>query len=285
MKLVSFEQGGRTGFGAVVGDGVVDLGKALEGRYADLVALLAADAVKVAQAAMTGRAPDYRLDDLTLLPVIPHPGKIWCCGLNYGEHVRETQREVTEQPTFFLRMADSQVGHNQPIPCPPESTQVDYEAEIAVVIGKPGRRIAEADVAQHIAGYACYNDGSIRDWQRHTSQWVPGKNFWRTGGFGPWLVTADEIPFGTVMRLQTVLNGEVLQDATTEMMIHSIARQIAYVSTIAPLRTGDVIVTGTPGGVGARRNPPVWMKPGDVCEIVVDRIGTLRNPIVAETMG
>jgi len=283
MKLVSFERNGQIGFGAVIGDdGVVDLGAALGGRYADLQALLAADALGEAAAAVAGRTAEFRLGDVTLLPVIPHPGKIWCCGLNYGEHVRETNRQVTEQPTFFLRVADSQVGHDQPILCPPESTQVDYEAEIAVVIGRPGRRIAEADVAQHIAGYACYNDGSIRDWQKHTSQWVPGKNFWRTGGFGPWMVTADEIPFGTVMRLQTVLNGQVLQDATTEMMIHSIAKQIAYVSTIAPLQPGDVIVTGTPGGVGARRSPPVWMKPGDICEIVVDRIGTLRNPIAAE---
>ena len=283
MKLVSFERNGRAGFGAVIGDdGVVDLGAALGGRYADLQALLAADALGEAAAAVAGKAAQFRLGDVTLLPVIPNPGKIWCCGLNYGEHVRETNREVTEQPTFFLRVADSQVGHDQPIVCPPESTQVDYEAEIAVVIGKPGRRIKEADAGAHIAGYACYNDGSIRDWQRHTSQWVPGKNFWRTGGFGPWMVTADEIPFGSVMRLQTVLNGQVLQDATTEMMIHSIARQIAYVSTIAPLRPGDVIVTGTPGGVGARRSPPVWMKPGDVCEIVVDKIGTLRNPIAAE---
>lgn len=283
MKLVSFERNGQIGFGAVIGDdGVVDLGAALGGRYADLQALLAADALGEAAAAVAGRTAEFRLGDVTLLPVIPHPGKIWCCGLNYGEHVRETNRQVTEQPTFFLRVADSQVGHDQPIVCPPESTQVDYEAEIAVVIGKPGRRIAEADVAQHIAGYACYNDGSIRDWQKHTSQWVPGKNFWRTGGFGPWMVTADEIPFGSVMRLQTVLNGQVLQDATTEMMIHSIAKQIAYVSTIAPLQPGDVIVTGTPGGVGARRSPPVWMKPGDICEIVVDRIGTLRNPIAAE---
>jgi 2-keto-4-pentenoate hydratase/2-oxohepta-3-ene-1,7-dioic acid hydratase in catechol pathway len=283
MKLVSFERNGQIGFGAVIGDdGVVDLGAALGGRYADLQALLAADALGEAAAAVAGRTAEFRLGDVTLLPVIPHPGKIWCCGLNYGEHVRETNRQVTEQPTFFLRVADSQVGHDQPIVCPPESTQVDYEAEIAVVIGKPGRRIAEADVAQHIAGYACYNDGSIRDWQKHTSQWVPGKNFWRTGGFGPWMVTADEIPFGTVMRLQTVLNGQVLQDATTQMMIHSIAKQIAYVSTIAPLQPGDVIVTGTPGGVGARRSPPVWMKPGDICEIVVDRIGTLRNPIAAE---
>jgi len=283
MKLVSFERNGRAGFGAVIGeDGVVDLGAALGGRYADLQALLAADALGEAAAALEGRSAEFRLGEVTLLPVIPHPGKIWCCGLNYGEHVRETNRDVTEQPTFFLRVADSQVGHNEPILCPPESTQVDYEAEIAVVIGKPGRRIKEADVAQYIAGYACYNDGSIRDWQKHTSQWVPGKNFWRTGGFGPWMVTADEIPFGSVMRLQTVLNGQVLQDATTEVMIHSIARQIAYVSTIAPLQPGDVIVTGTPGGVGARRSPPVWMKPGDVCEIVVDRIGTLRNPIAAE---
>ena len=283
MKLVSYERNGQASFGAVVGeDGVVDLRQALGGRYADLQALIAADAVATAATAAQGKAAEFRLGDVTLLPVIPHPGKIWCCGLNYGEHVRETNREVTEQPTFFLRVADSQVGHDQPILCPPESTQVDYEAEIAVIIGRPGRRIAEADVAQHIAGYACYNDGSIRDWQKHTSQWVPGKNFWRTGGFGPWMVTADEIPFGTVMRLQTVLNGQVLQDATTEMMIHSIAKQIAYVSTIAPLQPGDVIVTGTPGGVGARRSPPVWMTPGDVCEIVVDRIGTLRNPIAAE---
>ena len=283
MKLVSYERNGQASFGAVVGeDGVVDLRQALGGRYADLQALIAADAVATAATAAQGKAAEFRLGDVTLLPVIPHPGKIWCCGLNYGEHVRETNREVTEQPTFFLRVADSQVGHDQPILCPPESTQVDYEAEIAVIIGRPGRRIAEADVAQHIAGYACYNDGSIRDWQKHTSQWVPGKNFWRTGGFGPWMVTADEIPFGSVMRLQTVLTGQVLQDATTEMMIHSIAKQIAYVSTIAPLQPGDVIVTGTPGGVGARRSPPVWMTPGDVCEIVVDRIGTLRNPIAAE---
>ncbi|BDI05625.1 fumarylacetoacetate hydrolase family protein [Sphaerotilus microaerophilus] len=283
MKLVSYERNGQASFGAVVGeDGVVDLREALGGRYADLQALLAADALGEAAAAVQGRAAEFHLGDVTLLPVIPRPGKIWCCGLNYGEHVRETNREVTEQPTFFLRVADSQVGHDQAIIAPPESTQVDYEAEIAVVIGKAGRRIQEADVAGYIAGYACYNDGSIRDWQKHTSQWVPGKNFWRTGGFGPWMVTADEIPFGTVMRLQTVLNGQVLQDATTEMMIHSIARQIAYVSTIAPLQPGDVIVTGTPGGVGARRSPPVWMKPGDVCEIVVDKIGTLRNPIAAE---
>jgi 2-keto-4-pentenoate hydratase/2-oxohepta-3-ene-1,7-dioic acid hydratase in catechol pathway len=282
MKLISFEHQGQASFGAVEGAGVIDLKKALGGKYADLVALLAADAVAEAEQACAGKTPDHAFDALTLLPVIPNPGKIWCCGLNYGEHVRETNREVTEQPAFFLRFAESQVGHKQPILRPAESTQLDYEAEIAIVIGKPGRRISEADAAQHIAGYACYNDGSVRDWQKHTTQWCPGKNFYRTGSFGPWLVTADEIPFGTVMTLMTRLNGVELQRATTEMMIHSIAKQIAYASTVAPLQTGDVIVTGTPGGVGARRTPPVWMKPGDVCEIEVDRLGILRNTIADE---
>lgn len=282
MKLVSYQRAGREGFGAVIDNGVIDLGAALGGRFADLKALLAADALAQAREVIAGRKADFALDSVELLPVIPNPGKIWCCGLNYGEHVRETNREVTEQPTFFLRVADSQVGHGQAIVRPHESTQLDYEAEIAVVIGKPGRRIAEADAFGHIAGYACYNDGSVRDWQKHTSQWVPGKNFWRTGGFGPWMVTADEIPANTVMSLVTRLNGVEMQRATTDMLIHSIARQIAYTSTVAPLQAGDVIVTGTPGGVGARRTPPVWMKAGDVVEIEVDRIGVLRNPIVDE---
>lgn len=279
MKLVSFSRNGQQSYGAVTDKGVVDLGAVLGARYADLKALLAADALAEAAAVAGQGQASFSLADVTLLPVIPNPGKIWCCGLNYGEHVRETNREITEQPTFFLRVADSQVGHEQAMVRPSESTQFDYEAEIAVVIGRPGRRIAEADAGQHVAGYACYNDGSVRDWQRHTSQWVPGKNFWRTGAFGPWMVTSDEIPFGTLMTLTTRLNGEELQRATTDMMIHSIARQIAYVSTIAPLEPGDVIVTGTPGGVGARRNPPVWMKAGDVVEIEVDRIGVLRNTV------
>ena len=279
MKLVSFSRNGQQSYGAVTEKGVVDLGAVLGARYTDLKALLTADALSEAAAVVAQGEASFGLADVELMPVIPNPGKIWCCGLNYGEHVRETNREVTEQPTFFLRVADSQVGHGQAMLRPPESTQFDYEAEIAVVIGRPGRRIAEADAGQHVAGYACYNDGSVRDWQRHTTQWVPGKNFWRTGGFGPWMVTSDEIPFGTLMTLTTRLNGQELQRATTEMMIHSIARQIAYVSTIAPLEPGDVIVTGTPGGVGARRTPPVWMRAGDVVEIEVDRIGVLRNTV------
>ncbi len=282
MKLISFEHQGRAGFGAVVGHGVVDLGAAMGHRHADLKALLAADALAEAAQLVAARQPDLPLAGLTLLPVIPNPDKIWCCGLNYAEHVRETQREVTEQPTFFMRFAASQVGHGQPMLRPRESTQLDYEGEIAVVIGKGGRRIAEADAWTHVAGYACYNDGSVRDWQRHTSQYGPGKNFWRTGGFGPWMVTADEIPFGTTLTLVTRLNGQEMQRATTDMLIHSIARQIAYVSTVAPLVPGDVLVTGTPGGVGSRRNPPVWMKAGDVVEVEIDRVGVLRNPVADE---
>lgn len=282
MKLLSYEHAGEAGFGAVVDGGIVDLKRALGGRYASLRQLIAADAFAEAAAALQGRKPDHTLDAVTLRPVIPDPDKIVCVGLNYGEHVRETGRTITESPALFLRVPDSQVGHGQPILRPRESQRLDYEGEIAVIIGRGGRRIAEADAWSHICGYSCYNDGSVRDWQRHTSQWVPGKNFWRTGGFGPWMVTSDEIPARSLMTLVTRLNGQEMQRATTEMMIHSIERQVAYVSTIAPLRAGDVIVTGTPGGVGARRTPPVWMKPGDVVEIEVDRIGVLRNNIADE---
>ncbi|MBI2727528.1 MAG: fumarylacetoacetate hydrolase family protein [Polaromonas sp.] len=282
MKLVSYLNSGRVSFGAVVDGGIVDIVNASAGRYSAIREILEPALLAEIDTLIRGRKPDMALEDATLLPVIPDPGKIWCCGLNYHEHVQETQREVTEQPTFFLRVADSQVAHGQPIVRPKISTQLDYEGEIAVVIGRGGRHIPEADAAAHVAGYTCYNDATIRDWQRHTSQWGPGKNFWRTGGFGPWLVTADEIPFGTVMSLTTRLNGQVMQHATTEMLIHSIARQIAYVSTIAPLSPGDVIVTGTPGGVGARRQPPVWMRAGDVVEIEVGHVGILRNVIANE---
>jgi 2-keto-4-pentenoate hydratase/2-oxohepta-3-ene-1,7-dioic acid hydratase in catechol pathway len=281
MRLASFEINGRRTFGAVVGDGIVDLGKTLGSRAADLKALLATPTgLADAAAALAGRTPDLALSAVTLLPVIPEAGKVWCCGLNYGDHVRETNREITEHPTFFMRWNDSHVGQGQPMVRPRESVQFDYEGEIAVIIGRGGRRISEADAHLHVAGYACYNDGSIRDWQRHTSQFGPGKNFWHSGAFGPWMVTSDEIPFGTVMTLVTRLNGQEMQRATTDQMIHSIARQIAYLSSVAPLEPGDVIVTGTPGGVGARRTPPVWMKAGDVVEIEVDRVGVLRNTVI-----
>lgn len=282
MKLVSFSTHQGPSFGVVRDDSVVDLGKRLDNRYADLKGLIAADALgEAAQAAQAGKG-DYPLSEVTLLPVIPNPEQIFCVGLNYAEHVKETNREATEQPVIFMRLPASQVGHGQPMLLPPESRQFDYEGEIAVIIGRGGRRIAEADAWNHIAGYACYNDGSVRDWQRHTTQWGPGKNFYRTGAFGPWMVTSDEIGPNALMTLVTRLNGQEVQRATTQMLIHGIAKQIAYLSTFTPLAPGDVIVTGTPGGVGAKRNPPLFMKPGDRVEVEVDRIGVLSNPIADE---
>jgi len=287
MKLISFHHAGRDSYGAVIGEHqVLDLAPLLGAQAPDLKSLIAQGLLPAAQQALAhaaaSRAPTLALADLSLLPVIPNPGQIFCIGLNYAEHVRETGKQVTDTPVIFLRLPQSQVAHGQPIVRPPESHRLDYEAEIAIVIGKAGRRISEANAWDHIAGYSCYNDGSVRDWQVATSQWTPGKNFWRTGAFGPWMVTADEIAPGQVMRLQTILNGQVLQDSTTDKMIHSIPRQIAYISTFIPLQPGDVIVTGTPGGVGNKREPQIFMKPGDVCEIVVDAIGTLRNGIADE---
>jgi 2-keto-4-pentenoate hydratase/2-oxohepta-3-ene-1,7-dioic acid hydratase in catechol pathway len=283
MKLISFQHNnGQDSYGAVLGDRVVDLREVFGTRAPDLKALIAAGLLGEAAAALGSVRATLALAELRLLPVIPNPGKIICVGLNYGDHVRETGREITEKPTLFLRVAESQLAHGEDIVLPPESSRLDYEGEIAVVIGQGGRRIAEAEAWEHIAGYACYNDGSIRDWQTATPQWTAGKNFWRTGGFGPWMVTRDEIRDDQVMTLVTRLNGEEMQRTTTDKLIHSIPRQIAHISAFTPLSPGDVIVTGTPGGVGAKRNPPVWMKAGDIVEIEVDAIGVLRNGVSAE---
>lgn len=279
MKLISFLLHNTPSYGIVQGDDVLNLTPILGAQAPDLKALITHGLLDQAAQALKTHKSDLKYADLHLLPVIPNPNKIVCVGLNYGEHVRETGREVTESPALFLRMSESQVGHRQDIVRPPESHRLDYEGEIAIVIGEGGRRIKEEDAWQHIIGYACYNDGSIRDWQVSTTQWTAGKNFWRTGGFGPWMVTADEIKPNQNMTLVTRLNGQELQRATTDMMIHSIPRQIAYISTFIPLEPGDVIVTGTPGGVGNKRNPQVFMKPGDVVEIEVDAIGVLRNTI------
>ncbi len=284
MKYISFTHKGKSSYGALMGDRVVDLGAYFGDRAPDLKTLIASDRLTQAADAAASQPATLALAAVRLLPVIPNPGQIICVGLNYADHVQETGRVITESPTLFLRVPQSQVGHGQDIVLPPESTRLDYEGEIAVIIGKGGRRISEDDAWSHIAGYACYNDGSIRDWQSATSQFTPGKNFWRTGGFGPWMVPASEIAPGRTMTLVTRLNGVELQRATTDMMLHSIPRQIAYISTFTPLEPGDVIVTGTPGGVGAKRTPPLFMKAGDVVEVEVDAIGTLRNGVCAEAL-
>ncbi len=213
MKLATFKIGTKETYGAVDGDGVMDLGGRLGAKFPDVKALLEGNGITEAQSASREGRVDAKLTDITFLPVIRNPGKIICIGHNYEEHRLETQREKSEHPTVFLRLAESLTGHDRPLLCPHESKAFDYEGEIAIVIGKPGRRIQEADAWQHIAGYACFNDGSVRDWQRHTTQFTPGKNFVETGAFGPWMVTADELPPGTVMSLTTRLNGQVMQKA------------------------------------------------------------------------
>ncbi len=278
MRLASFRTAQGASYGAVTSQGIVDLGRRLGNRYSDLRALLERNGLEEARKA-AGSPADYKESEVSWLPLIPNPGKIVCVGLNYEEHRQETGRDKTEQPALFLRLAESQVGHKQPILRPRESKNLDYEAEIALVIGRAGRRISQKDSWNHIAGYSCYNDGSVRDWQRHTIQWTAGKNFASTGGFGPWMVTADEIPAGALLTLSCRLNGERMQHATTEQMIFKIPKLIEYISSFTTLAPGDVIVTGTPGGVGARRNPPVWMKPGDKVEIEIDKVGVLVNSI------
>lgn len=282
MQFISFTHQGRNSFGAVAGGGVIDLGARL--GLSDLGQALRRQPVDALIDEAGRYAADLSAADAldAYRPVVADPEKILCAGLNYAEHVRETQKERTERPTIFLRVAESQVGHCQPILLPPESARLDYEGEIAVVIGKRGRRIPEDQAFSYIAGFACYNDGSIRDWQTHTSQWGPGKNFQSTGGFGPTLVTSDEIGENEVLMLETRLNGQVMQRATTDMLIFAIPELVAYCSSFVTLSPGDVIVTGTPGGVGARRQPPVFMKDGDVVEVEVSKLGVLRNPVRSE---
>lgn len=281
MKLVTFTVAGHTAWGAVADGGVVNLAAKLP-AYPDVRSLIEADAFDEARTALAGARPDHALDAITFLPPVANPDKIICVGLNYDEHVRETRREKTKDPALFVRFANSQTGHLQPILAPLESDKLDYEGEIAVVIGKGGRRIPESKAYDHVAGFSCYNDGSIRDLQWATTQWTTGKNFPSTGAFGPWLVTTDELPADTKLTLVTRLNGQEMQRATTDMMVHSIPRLISFISRFTELVPGDVIVTGTPGGVGARKTPPLYMKDGDVCEIEIEGVGVLRNPIKSE---
>jgi 2-keto-4-pentenoate hydratase/2-oxohepta-3-ene-1,7-dioic acid hydratase in catechol pathway len=279
MKFCSFTKDGTSSYGLVTDKGLVDLGR----RFAEksLRAFLATG--DMAQAAELASAnADFALQDVSLDPVIPNPDKIICVGLNYHAHITETGREETPNPVLFARYSGSQIGHGSPLIKPLESDMFDYEGEVAVIIGKEGRRIPEDDALSHVAGYSCYNDGSVRDWQKHTHQFMPGKTFAGTGGFGPWMVTSDEIPDPSKLHLQTRLNGEVVQDTDVSLLVTSIPRLIAYCSTILPLLPGDVIVSGTPGGVGARRSPPLFMKDGDICEVEVSGIGVLSNPVKAE---
>ena len=279
MRWISFETVGRASYGVVIGDGIVDVGSRRPNDRT-LKVLLASGQLVSAGAEAAKRKPDHALADVTYLPVITNPDKILCVGINYKAHQEETGRDPTSHPTIFVRFAAAQIGHQQPMIRPIESDRLDFEGEIALVIGRRGRRIPAAKALEYVAGFSCYNDGSVRDFQRHTTQFTPGKNFAGTGGFGPWLMTPDECGDLGAMELTTRLNGEVMQNATASLLIFGFAEIIAYCSTFIELVPGDVIVTGTPGGVGAARTPPVFMKVGDVIEVEVKPIGVLRNNVV-----
>jgi 2-keto-4-pentenoate hydratase/2-oxohepta-3-ene-1,7-dioic acid hydratase in catechol pathway len=232
--------------------------------------------------AFSREQPDFALEEIDFLPVIPNPDKILCIGINYVDHQRETGRDKPDRPVVFTRFANTQVGNGQALIRPRVSEQLDFEGELAVIVGRAGRHIPRSDALSHVAGFACYNDGSVRDWQRHGSQFTPGKNFVGTGGFGPWLVTPDEAAGIFEAGISTRLNGQEVQRARISDLVFGIPELIEYISTFTELAPGDVISTGTPGGVGAARKPPLWMKPGDVVEVEIEGIGVLRNPVVAE---
>ena len=279
MRLLSFKHGNTLSYGVAEGDSVADVGSQLHSAYPTL-----RDALPHLQEleAAVGNAPRIKLAQIEFLTPIWNSARIVCVGLNYKAHIAETGRDAPKHPILFPRYPDSQVGHMQPMVRPRVSTHYDFEGELAVVIGKQGRHVGVADAMQYVAGYSCFNDGSIRDYQRHTTQFMPGKCFWRSGAFGPWLITRDEIAEPRDLRLQTRLNGEVMQDACIDDLLFGIEQLVSYVSDIWPLIPGDVIATGTPGGVGAFREPKVWMQPGDRVEVEITRLGTLSNQVVAE---
>jgi 2-keto-4-pentenoate hydratase/2-oxohepta-3-ene-1,7-dioic acid hydratase in catechol pathway len=281
MKLTSFVHNGIASYGIVEGDRVVDIGAMLRATHPGLKTLLG-DPDQAKALACAHDAPRHAMSEIEFAPVIPDPARILCIGINYASHIAETGRPTPEKPMIFVRFADSQVGHDRPMLRPPESVMFDFEGELAVIIGRGGRRIDARDAFRHVAGYSCYNDGSVRDWQRHTSQFTPGKTFPGTGAFGPWLVTCDEIPDPARLQLVTRLNGVVMQQAPISDLVFDVPALVAYCSVFTNLEPGDVIVTGTPGGVGAFRKPPVWMKPGDSVDVEISGIGTLRNPILDE---
>jgi 2-keto-4-pentenoate hydratase/2-oxohepta-3-ene-1,7-dioic acid hydratase in catechol pathway len=287
MRLLSFSSGGKESWGAVVGDGVIDLGKVLGGKHPALQDFIASPDYADRDAIVAGRKVDHALAAIRFLPVIPRPEKIVCLVRNYMDHHQEVlaaglQRELSKFPPIFLRVWRSQVGHGEAIVRPKVSHELDWEAELAVIIGKGGRHIAEKDAFRHIAGYSCYNDVSVREWQFHAKQIAAGKNFVGTGPFGPWMATPDEIPDPENLNLDLRINGKTEQSSNTRHLIFKIPTIINYCSTIFDLVPGDVLVTGTPAGVGWSRKPPKFLVPGDIVEVEIEKVGVLRNPVVDE---
>jgi len=276
MRLASFKWQGRVGFGVVVGQEVRDL----SGEATSLRQALASWGIDNLRQRASIPGPTIPVSGIEWLQPITNPDKILCIGLNYFEHAKEAKMAVPERPSIFVRFPSAQVGHLAPVVRPRASSQFDYEAELAVVIGKPGRHIEESRAHEYIAGFSCFAENSVRDWQTHSRQATPGKNFESSGAFGPWIVTPDEA--GPVEGMEVVgrLNGEVMQQDRAANMIFSVPKLIAYASTFITLVPGDVIVTGTPAGVGFTRQPPVWLRPGDRFEVEITGLGVLSNPVI-----
>lgn len=285
MRLASYKVRGRESFGAVVGEGVVDLKTRLEPRFASVLDLLRGGGLDAARDAVRGVRFDFPLGELEWLPPVTAPEKILCIGINYANRNADFgDQEVPKYPSMFYRAPLSLVGHERPLVIPRESEQLDYEGEIALVMGRDGRRIPHDEALGYVAGCTLCNEGTIRDWVRHGKFNVTqGKNFDASGSIGPWIVTSDEIDLARPLHITVNLNGNITQDDSTANMIKSFAELIAYVSTFMTLKRGDVIVTGTPVKIGPRSDPPRWLKPGDVIEVTVPEIGTLRNTVMAES--
>jgi 2-keto-4-pentenoate hydratase/2-oxohepta-3-ene-1,7-dioic acid hydratase in catechol pathway len=280
MKLASYIADGQEVYGVVTGDGVITMNQRFGGHAASLREAITGGLLpQIKEAAAHGRA-DHKISDIKFLPVIPNPEKIMCVGINYKSHAAEHGTEVPKAPNIFLRFVNTLVPHEGDMIRPKVSTNFDFEGELALVIGKGGRHIKQADALSHIAGYTCFCDATVRDFTKYSL--AASKNFIGSGPCGPWLVTADEIPDPTKLTLTTRLNGQEMQKSGTDMLIHDIPRIIEFCSMFTPLMPGDIIATGTPDGIGAKRNPPVWMKAGDVLEVEVSGVGTLRNRIADE---
>ena len=291
MKFATFEKDGKESFGAVMGDAgaetIVDLGARKLTAHGRLIGVLRAGLLDKAKDVAANADADFALSDVTLLKPVPSPEKIICIGVNYGTRAAEYDNvpDKPEYPKVFFRWPGYLTAHEQPLMRPPESEQLDYEGEIAIIIGKQGRRIGAENIRDHIAGLSCLNEGTIRDWLRHgTFNVTQGKNFANSGAYGPWMVTEDEFPDFNNIALETRVNGEVRQNDTTRNIIFDFAFILSYLSKFYQLNPGDVIATGTPTGSGARFDPPVWLKPGDVVEVEVQGIGTLRNGIEDEVV-
>lgn len=285
MRIVSYVVEGQPSYGVATADGIIDLKKRIGDKFADVHALIAADGLAAAKVAIASQRPDHAIADVALLPPVPHPEKLWCIGVNYKDRNAEYKdnSDLPKYPSLFVRNPSSIVGSDQSIEKPQVSDQLDYEGELVLVIGKEGRHIPRERAFEHIFGMTLCNEGSVRDWLHHGKFNVTqGKNFDRSGSIGPWIVTSDELSPRGPHDIVTRVNGEVRQQDSTERLMFPFDFLLAYLSTFATLKPGDMIATGTPTGAGARFNPPRWLKPGDVVEVESSGIGVLRNVVAAE---